>query len=152
MITLLVLETLALIGLGLALRFYDPVNKLLTTIQQKPYLRIVIRHSKGEEDGIAKINADFNHQFLWDLDRYYSALGDTDYDPTMPDHVKIALFMDDVTADVAEQYRPNLPPEMGEDIGDGVPVMPLFGGPEAKTVVDLADKIHKTTGATLETG
>lgn len=152
LITLLVLETLALIAMGLMLKYYEPVKKFIATVQQKPHFRVIIRNTTGDEDGMAKIDSEFNTQFLWELDRGYASLGNSDYDANMPDHAKIAIFIDDITTDVADKYRPDLPPEMGEDIDANVPPMFMQGGPEAKTVVDLAKKIHSDTGATLEVG
>ena len=143
---------LVIIALSLALKFYDPVCKFWATIRQRPYLRIVIRNTKEGEDGIAQIDADYNPQFMWDLDRYYGKLGKgIDYDATMPDNAKIAIFMDDVTADVAEQYRPDMPPEFSDGLDDQVPPMFLNGGQEVKQVVDIAG-IKDKTNVTVETG
>lgn len=152
MITLLVLETLAIIGMALMLKYYEPVKKFLATIQQKPHFRVIIRNTADTEEGMAKIDSEFNTQFLWVLDRAYSKLGSSDYDANMPDHAKIAIFIDDITSDVAEQYRPDLPPDMGEDIDANVPPMFLNGGPDGRQVVDLAKTIHDKTGATVEVG
>ena len=152
MTTLLVLEAIAIIAMALTIKYYEPMMKFIATVQQKPHFRVIIRNATGEEDGIAKIDSEFNTQFLWELDKVYNSLGNSDYDPNMPDHAKIAIFIDDITSDVADKYRPDLPPEMGEDIDAHVPPMFLNGGPEAKQVVDLAKTIHDKTGATVEVG
>ena len=149
---IIILMILVIIALSLALRFYDPVCKFIATIQQKPYLRIVIRSTKNQEDGIAQIDADYNPQFMWDLDRYYAALGKGfDYDPVMPDNAKIAIFMDDVTADVADKYRPDVPPELSDELGDNIPPMSMHGGEPVKQVVDIADALEKKN-ISLEVG
>lgn len=143
LVTLLVLESLAILGLCLALYFLDPLKKFWTTIRQRPYLQVVIRNSKTNEDGMVKIEAEHNYQFLLQLDQAYSRLGPgVDWDALMPDHAKVAVFISDVTSDIAEPYRRDVTPEGPEEPADAPP-MYLSGGQEVRQVVDIADALHR---------
>lgn len=142
LIALLVLETLAIITLSLILYFLEPVKQFWATIRQKPYLRIVMENTEESEEGMVRINANHNYQFMWKLDRTYMNLGNnTDYEANMPDHAKIAVFMDDITTDIAEPYRSEYGPGP-EETEEGVPMF-LNGGEEVKQVVDLADTLKQ---------
>ncbi len=149
LIAVLVLETLVIIALVLMLMFLEPWKQFWATIRQKPFLRVIIENTNGDEEGMVKVNANHNYQFLWKLDQAYTNLGNnTDYEANMPDHAKIAIFMDDITGDIAEPYRSDVGPSAEEMEEDGVPMF-LNGGEEVKQVIDLADTL-KQKGAKVD--
>lgn len=148
LISFLVLETLAIIALILILYFLEPVKQLWATIRQKPYIRIIIENTNNSEEGMVKVNANHNYQFMWKLDQAYTKLGNnTDYEANMPDHAKIAVFMDDITSDIADPYRQDVSPGT-EETEEGVPMF-LNGGEEVKQIVDLADTL-KSKGSNID--
>ena len=143
LIALIVVLVLVIVALSLILAFLEPWKQFWATIRQQPYFRVIIENTKGEEDGMVKINANHNYQFLWKLDKSYQSLGGaTDYEATMPDHAKVAIFLDDITTDIAEPYRPDIMPGGDQEMEEGVP-MYLNGGQEVKQVVDLADTLNQ---------
>jgi len=153
LVTLVILESFAILCLCVALYFLDPLKRFWTTIRQRPYLQVVIRNSKTDEDGMVKIEAEHNYQFLLQLDQAYSRLGAAvDWDARMPDHAKIAIFISDITSDVAEPYRNDVAPREPEDTGDAPP-MYLNGGQEVRQVIDIANAIQRSgKGVDLQRG
>ncbi len=128
------------------------IIKGINNMLGRPYMTTVFT---GEKEGSMSINAMFNNLFIYELDRQYSQIPSDMYDPMADDNEKIAIYLYDVLSNIADNYLPEKPQYMIDDIAANVPSMGGNGGKTVRQVVDLSDVSSKTVsnnGIDLEQG
>lgn len=123
------------------------IKKKIATWREVPYLNVRIRMQKNEDGGTgAKIDADFNAEFIHRLDQMYSK-NVRDWNNLINDGEKVALWLGDILNAITEPHRPKQPHPDFEDFEslDNIPAMGWRGGEDATTTVDLS-KIDQPGG------
>lgn len=136
--TFLLISFCLLVG-GLVGYFFGAnIATHINTALGRPYFRTTV--SRGTEQGTANIDAEFNSLFIYELERIYENKtqgGVQIIDKMAPDNEKVAIYLYDMVANIAENYLPPEGPSI-EDIGADVPPLGFRpGGEEVKQVVDL---------------
>ena len=114
----------------------------IATALGRPYHRTTI--TRGKEVGTSNIDAEFNSLFIYEVERQYDSNPTTKgvIDKMAPDNEKVAIYLYDMLANLAEPYLP-AEPQVGDDIGADIPALGFRGGEEVRQVVDLADASKK---------
>ncbi len=133
-----------LVGGTVGYLFGSNIVKHIATALGRPYHHTAI--TRGTERGTANVDAQFNSLFIYELERLYDSDPKTEniIDRMAPDNEKVAIYLYDMIANIAENY---LPPEpvMGQDIGADVPPLAYRGGEEVRQVVDLGKQGSNST-------
>lgn len=101
----------------------------------KPYLKVFLFRTR---DGSMGIDAHYNIHFLYDLDNRYERAGAEHYDRNLEDQAKVAIYLYDNLASIAENYMPQ--PDLQdllEEMGEDAPPLAFRGGEAVRQVVDL---------------
>lgn len=133
--TTLLIIFMTLVG-GVAGYFFgSQALKHVYTALGRPYFHTTISH--GKERGSVTVDAQFNNIFIYEMERTYRLKGeDKILNSLAEDNEKVAVYLYDVIANIAENYLPSEHAPM-EDIGADVPAMGFRGGEEVRQVVDL---------------
>ncbi len=115
--------------------FGGHIFKHILTALGIPYFRTTFTSTKNG-DGV-NVDAQFNSLFIYKMERLYRAKNEKILEPLAEDNEKVAIFLYDVIAPIAEEY---LPPENGpmeDPLGEGIPMLGHQGGEDVRQVVDL---------------
>jgi len=109
------------------------IMKFLYTVMGKPYLNATFSYKLGGSLGITAV---FNQNAIYDIDRRYAQFNRKDYDPTLTDNEKVAMFIADMLAGLVPNRVPLNEPDDDDRISEDV--IPLMKNLPVKETVDIS--------------
>lgn len=125
------------------------LKRWLMELLGKPYMSTTLSYNR--KTGALGINATYNQQFIMALDFNYNEAGNREYNPMLPDNVKLAFYLYDAFDGIMAQHenvvmRDTLRHD-GDDDGDGDPFagVPNLRGNGIRDVIDIS-KMQRASG------
>lgn len=126
---------------------FRSIAKLFYSAFNRPYMSVNLKFQKN---GRLNVDAVYNERVVDEIDRLYAEMKRTDYNPTMADHDKVALFVAEMVADL--NPLGGQPPAAVDEEGNEIdpvaaplnPDVPILGSVPVKQTIDLADRTGKS--------